>query len=420
MKARITPSALCGAIDAPSAKSDAHRLLICAALSDAPVRIENAGSCDDVRATMQALSALGAKFSQDGDGIVVTPVPREGKSVGVPTLDCIESGSTLRFLLPVAAVLRDKTSFTARGGLRTRPLAELLRAMEPNGASADRDTAPLTLSGRLQSGTFAIRGDVSSQYISGLLFALPLLSGDSRIVLLTALSSAGYVDMTLDALSRFGVRVKKTEDGFFVPGDQIYHGPSSLRAEGDWSGAAFALCGGALSGPVTVRGLRKDSLQRDKKIADVLKNFGADVDFSQDAVTVRKNELRGIALDADEIPDLVPIIAAVAAFARGATRIENCARLRIKETDRLETVRAMISSLGGNAEIDGDALVIAGGGLSGGAADSFGDHRIAMAAAIAASHAEHNSTIDRAEAVAKSYPQFFRDYQTIGGQVDGI
>lgn len=416
--ARFSPAPLCGAIDAPASKSDAHRLLIAAALSDAPCRIENAGDSDDIRATARCLCALGAKIIRQDDALFVEPIGQS--TVQSPELDCGESGSTLRFLLPVAAACARGARFTARGGLCRRPLDGLLRAMAQNGAESSAAHAPLTLSGALRGGTYTLAGNVSSQYISGLLFALPLLQEDSRIILTTPLSSAGYVDMTLDVLSRFGVRVQTLPDGYFIPANQTYRAARTLRAEGDWSGAAFFLCAGALHGPVTVRSLRRGTLQTDAAIVDVLRRFGAQVCQEESSCTIRHGTLRGITVDADAIPDLVPPIAALAAFAQGRTRIENCARLRIKESDRLLTVCTTLESLGARAQIDGDALVVHGGSASGGAAQSFGDHRIAMAAALIASAARGESTLDDPAAVRKSYPAFYRDYQKLGGKVYGI
>ncbi len=417
MKATFTPAKLSGEIFAPASKSDAHRLLICAALADRPCLIENIGTSDDIEATRRCLTTLGAQLEEKDGGLLVTPIKLQDT---IPTLDCGESGSTLRFLLPVAAALYNESRFIAHGGLNRRPLDDLANAMKACGTIASDTHTPLELDGKLQSGTFTIAGNVSSQYISGLLFALPMLHGDSRIVLTTPLSSAGYVQMTLDALKRFCIQVEETKDGWLIRGDQTYRAPERLSAEGDWSGAAFPLCAGALMGPVTVKGLNENSLQRDKKIAEILVQFGAKVKFDSDTCTVCHGELHGIELDADDIPDLVPPIALVAGCAQGTTHIRNCARLRIKESDRLMTVRTTLCAFGIEAQIEGDDLVIRGGKPIGAQIESFDDHRIAMMGAILAAAADGQTTLESPMAVTKSYPAFYDDYKKLGGRVHGI
>lgn len=419
---RFSPAALHGVIDAPPSKSDAHRKLIASALSDTPCRIEGVGMCDDVRATCACLEALGAQFAITGDenrcNIAVTPINIDPSHI--PALYCGQSGSTLRFLLPVTAALYTRASLSAQNQLNARPLAALTRAMAENGAQTDASHTPLHLHGRLRSGIYTLPGNLSSQYISGLLFALPLLHGDSRIRLETPLSSAGYVQMTLDTLQSFGIVIVPQPDGYLIPGDQHYHAPQTLRVQGDWSGAAFLLCAGALAGPVCVRNLQRGSLQRDAQIADILHRFGAQVQQDADSCTVQRGTLTAITLDADDIPDLVPPVAAVAALADGCTRIENCARLRIKESNRLQSVCQTLCTLGARAKIFGDALHIAGCIPSGGAADSFDDHRIAMLTAVLAAACSGSSTLTRPGAITKSYPAFYADYQTLGGKTDGI
>ncbi len=419
---RFFPAALHGVIQAPPSKSDAHRKLIAAALCDTPCRIEGVGMCDDVRATCACLEALGAKLSMEGSetlcNINVTPITAD--PLRKPALFCGQSGSTLRFLLPVTAALYAQASLSAQQQLNARPLAALIKTMAENGVQSDASHTPLHLLGRLKSGLYTLPGNLSSQYISGLLFALPLLHGDSRIRLETPLSSAGYVQMTLQTLESFGIIIHPQQDGYLVPGDQHYRAPKVLRVQGDWSGAAFLLCAGALAGPVRVCNLQRDSLQRDAQIADILHRFGAQVDQDTDSCTVRRGELCAISLDADDIPDLVPPIAAVAAFAHGCTRIENCARLRMKESDRLQSVCQTLCALGARASVCADALHIEGCIPGGGTADSFDDHRIAMMTAVLASACQKPSTLTRPMAITKSYPAFYADYQTLGGKTDGV
>lgn len=273
--------------------------------------------------------------------------------------------------------------------------------------------------GKLTGGTFTIPGNVSSQYISGLLFALPILKEDSELQIEGELQSKGYITMTLSAIRQFGVTIEETERGFHIPGGQKYSAPQELFVEGDWSNAAFWLCLGALSEtPVVCTGLNPESQQGDKKVLTILKQFGAGVEVSGDAVTVTKRKLRGITIDAGDIPDLVPILSLVGAGAEGVTEIVNAARLRLKESDRLFSVSETIRNLGGTIEEKEDGLIIEGVGLlKGGPVSSFNDHRIAMTAAIGAAICKAPVVITQAQAVNKSYPGFYEDYKTLGGVV---
>ena len=267
MNVRVRPGLLHGAVAAIPSKSDAHRLLIAAALCDAPTHIELPSRSRDIDATAACLRALGADIQDEPGGMSVAPIKKRGES---PQLDCGESGTTLRLLLPVAAALYKSAGVTGRGRLPERPLAELIRCLSAHGVQFSNDRLPLTLWGALCSGEYSIPGDVSSQYISGLLLALPLLAGDSSIRLTSPLESAGYVDMTLSALSRFGVRAQTKPDGFFVPGNQAYRSPGNVQAEGDWSNAAFFLAAGAIGKPVTCTGLTQNSAQPDRAILELL------------------------------------------------------------------------------------------------------------------------------------------------------
>ena len=264
--------------------------------------------------------------------------------------------------------------------------------------------------GRLTGGVFRLAGNISSQFISGLLLALPMTGTDSELVLTTPLESAGYVDMTLDALRRFGVRVECTQNGWRIPAGARYASCGAAEVEGDWSNAAFWLTAGAISSPVTVTGLAPDSRQGDRAAAAILARFGAEVSTEGDAVTVRPGRLRGIELDARDIPDLVPPLALAAACAEGTTRILGAERLRIKESDRLRSVAAALNALGGDVRVLPDRLEIHGGTLTSGTADAQNDHRIAMLAAVAASVCAEPVRVCGAEAVNKSYPGFWKDF----------
>ncbi len=430
MEITITPHKLAGTVAAPVSKSAAHRLLICAALGDAPCTVRCAGTNQDIEATVACLNALGADIRRVGDTLAVTPIDRSRPICGA-TLDCGESGSTLRFLLPVVCALGADCALTGHGRLPQRPLSPLYEELLAHGASLGRQgEMPLTVSGGLSAGLFTIDGGVSSQFISGLLFALPLLGASAEIVVTGRLESARYIDLTLEALAAFGITPEKTASGWRFSGSERYHTPGALAVEGDWSNAAFWLVAGAIGDPakpVTVTGLRDDSLQGDRAIIPLLRRFGASVEVDGDRYTVTAAPLHGIAIDAADIPDLVPILSVAAAFASGETVIDHIARLRIKESDRVSTVLFLLGAFGVSAFADEDTLTIWGGGAEGGlpaistpTLDSFNDHRIAMAAAVfaasAVGDAENSAlTLTTAEAVRKSYPDFYEQLERLGG-----
>lgn len=414
MDIRIEPSALSGTLRAIPSKSDAHRLIICAALANRETRLYLPSSSRDIEATCRCMAALGAGIRREGECICISPLRQTDK---IPLLDCEESGSTLRFLLPLAAALREEVSFTGRGRLPERPLKDLTDAMERRGVSFSTPALPFVTHGKLQPGEFFISGSVSSQYITGLLLAASVMNGDSRIRLTSPLESAAYVDITLHALRRFGIEVQTTQDGWFVPGAQRMTSAGELAVEGDWSNAAFPLVAGLLGGGVTLTGLSTDSPQGDKAIVPVLRSFGADIITDGDTLTASPSRLHGGEVDMREIPDALPALAAAAAFAEGETRFVNAGRLRLKESDRLTAVCTLIRDLGGEAEELPEGLIVRGGqSLCGGCVDGFGDHRIVMAAAVAASVCQGPVTIRGAQAVEKSYPAFFEHFNALGGK----
>lgn len=413
MDVKITPSPLCGEIAAISSKSDVHRLLIAAALSDRPTRVSFNVFSKDILATLAALSTMGAKSAVTPDGAQIEPFASIEEN---PVIDCDECGSTARFLLPLTAALFDSVTVTGRGSLMSRPFSALTEAMRQGGAAVDRDFLPITTTGRLSPGRYEIAGDISSQYITGLLFALTRLGGESEILLKTPLQSAGYVAMTLDTLRRFGVEVLRTERGFFIPKGQKYRSPGTLAAEGDWSNAAFWLAAGALGAGVTVTGLSENSLQKDREIFSILTAMGAKTAQEDGRFTAARRRLVAAEIDAGDIPDLVPVLAVAASVAEGTTRIKNAGRLKIKESDRLTTVFSTLSALGAKIEKTDDALTVNGvPRLRGGVVEGAGDHRIVMAAAVAASVCDGPVIIRGAEAVEKSYPNFFEHYNRLGG-----
>ena len=410
----ITPAPLGGREQAVPSKSHAHRLLLCAALCRESTLLHIPAPSVDILVTMDCLRALGCQIdSLPGGDFRLTPPEHISPS---PALFCRESGSTLRFLLPVAAALGSEARFSGEGRLPERPLEPLLTQLMEHGAAFSAPSLPFTLSGKRKGGVFTLPGDVSSQYITGLLLAAPLMAEGCEILLTSPLQSAPYVEMTLSAMAQFGVTVEKTSQGFRVAPGQHCQSPGPVTAEGDWSGAAFFLCAGALGGPVTVSGLAPRSSQGDKAVADILRDMGAILSWDGDALTVSRGALRAVTVDSTPIPDLIPVLALTAACCEGESRFTNAGRLRLKESDRLSAICRMIVELGGTAFCEGDTLIVRGGTLRGGTVHSGGDHRMAMAAAVAACLCQQPVMIEQAQAVDKSYPSFWEEYNKRGGK----
>ncbi len=420
MKVTVSPGGRGGTIAAIPSKSQAHRLLICAALADRPTRLLSMGDSKDITATMDCLSALGAAFHREGDQVTVIPLDRD-RLPAACNLPCGESGSTLRFLLPVVCALGVEGTFQLEGRLPQRPLAPLDQALLDHGALLDRP-APrlLRVRGQLKPGAYAMPGNISSQYVSGLLFALPLLEGKSVLTVTGHVESADYIAMTLRAAGAFGMTPLRTGWTFTIPGPLPCRSPGELSVEGDWSNAAFWLCAGALpGGEITVTGLDAHSLQGDQQIWDLLARMGARCQRTAAGFTVREGERRAIEIDAAPIPDLIPALAAMAAVSRGTTVVTNAGRLRLKESDRLAAVAQTLNALGANITETKEGLMIQGvQQLSGGRVDAWGDHRIAMMAAVAAAACKGKVTITGAQAVQKSYPRFWDDLETLGDKIE--
>lgn len=397
-KARIENSILSGELQIPPSKSAAHRALICSFLAgggDVSPIIDS----KDMQATGQALSAL-----KNGDAVV----------------DCIESGSTLRFMIPVAAALGREITFVGEGRLPERPIGDYLRLLPQHNVSChSQGGLPLKISGQLTAGDYELAGDVSSQYITGLLLALPILDGDSRIILTTALQSKPYVDMTIKVMADFGVCAEETEYGYFIKGNQKYTKRDYI-VESDWSQAAFFLTAGAIGGDITLTGLDNDSVQGDKEIVNILKRFGADIEVADNYVRCRKSALHGIEIDATDIPDMVPSLAVAASFASGKTVIKGAERLRYKESDRIESVVQNLKKMGVSVTEKQDGMEIIGGSVKGAELDGYNDHRIVMAFSIAGLFADSGVVISDTESINKSYPKFFDDYNSLGGKADVI
>lgn len=411
----ITPGARRGFVSIPASKSQAHRLLICAALGTEETELVCGGSSADIEATVRCLNALGARIEKRGaDAFGIKPI--ENAPTGLCVLPCGESGSTLRFLLPLVGALGAEAEFIMEGRLPQRPLAPLDAVLCAHGMRLERAGNSLRCSGRLSPGEYEISGEVSSQYISGLLMALPRLNGESRLTVTGRIESAGYIAMTEDALRLAQIKFEKQDRAYHIPGTQRGLLPAHCRVEGDWSNAAFFLAIGALSDAgVTVRGLNLSSSQGDRAVLDILCAFGAEIETGADSVTVRRAALKGVTIDAAPIPDLIPVLSVIAAAAEGETRVINAARLRLKESDRLSSTARLLAALGADVREQESGLIIRGGALTGGRVDSFRDHRIAMSAAVAACAASGAVEVIDSECVAKSYPRFWADFDALEG-----
>ena len=391
-----------------SSKSEAHRALICASLADKKTKIICTDTNADIDATAACISALGATVSRIEGGFEVTPIL---SVLSGATLDANESGSTLRFLLPLVSALGADCDIIMRGRLSSRPLSPLYELLTDNGVTlSPQGESPLSVSGRLLAGEYTLAADVSSQYISGMLFALSISEGESKLRLCGKLESAPYVMMTLDTLLSFGADIKFDIDNgiFYINGQKRLSSPSTFEVGGDWSNAAFPIVAGVIGeNPVTISGLNPDSRQGDRKIIEILRDMGARIEVSDNEVTALPSRLCGARIDAADIPDLVPVLAVAASVSDGESVIYNASRLRLKESDRIESVCATLSQLGADICATDDGMIIHGKQeLLGGSVDSYNDHRIAMSAAIASLVCKNQVRIERFDAINKSYPSF--------------
>ena len=417
--ALITPNTLEGTMVVPPSKSDAHRAIICAALSDGiseifPIEISN-----DIMATINAIKAIGAKVRVIGDRLLV-----DGSSSlreNYAEIDCCDSASTLRFLLPVVCCRGIRAKFKGSKGLKARPMKNFTACFQKAGINFSFEGEfPSEVFGMVSPGRFSIPGNISSQFISGLLLALPMLSNDSEIYLTTPLESAKYVEMTINTMQKFGVKIEKTSYGYRVPGKQTYSA-QNYKVEGDWSQAAFFMAAGAIAGKIRIKGLNMNSVQADKQILAFLQRVGANIEHDEDDIIVSKGDLKACDIYANQNPDLIPILAVVASMCKGASAIFNASRLRFKESDRLRALCSNLKKMGVDVKEMEDGLLIVGEEkLKGTSLDGFNDHRIVMAMAIAAICAKGKVLISNAESICKSYPSFFEHYNQLGGVVDVI
>ncbi len=398
-----------------SSKSDLHRTLICASLSDAPCKVSAVGDCDDIKATIECLENLGAKIIKENNDYTVTPIDFDAKRENL-SFNFHESGSTARFFVPVASALCQNAHFSGEGRLPERPFLPLTKQLSSHGANFSDEKLPMSvMGGNIKNGTFNLPGNVSSQFVSGILLMLALLDGESEIVIDGNLESKGYVDMTLDTMKKFGINIQKTKDGYFYNGKDKFTSPKVCISDGDWSSAAFWLCAGALGADIRVSGLNLDSKQGDKRVLQILSGFGAQIEQKDGYIKVCKTEnMKGFCFDASDIPDLVPVLCVVAGLVEGKTEISGISRLKLKESDRVESTKNLVLSLGGNIWSDDKKIVVEGvQKYKGGKVKTYGDHRIAMSAAVASIMCENDVEIDNENCVSKSYDGFFCDFESL-------
>lgn len=420
---KIIPSKLKGSVKIPPSKSMAHRAIICAALSDGICRIDNIDYSDDIIATINAMNSLGATIEKYDDYIEVVGIYKNiNKIKENRIIDCNESGSTLRFLVPISLLFKGSNKFIGKGNLGKRPLTTYYNIFNNQGIkySYEENNLNLVVDGELKPGVFEVEGNISSQFITGLLFALPLLNGDSKIIITKEMESKGYIDLTLKAISDFGIEIiNNNYSEFIIKGNQKYNA-RNYRVEGDYSQAAFFLCADGLGNNVVCRDLDLNSLQGDKEIIDILERMNVVFNANEIGLSGEVNgELISTVIDGSQCPDIIPVLSAVSALSKGTTEIINAGRLRIKECDRLSAVTSELKKLGAQIIEKEDGLVITGvEKLQGGVEVwSHKDHRIAMTLAIASTMCKKPIIIKDYECVAKSYPSFFEDFKALGGNI---
>ena len=404
----------------PPSKSLAHRAILAACMAEGTSVIRNVALSEDIEATLNVGQAMGAdiKRTMESDKRYTLSI-QGGRRCAMPTMDCGESGSTLRFAIPLALVHCGGGAFHGRGRLGQRPLTPYEELCRAQGIPWDADEAglPLTLKGTMRSGAFSVRGDISSQFITGYLMALPMLDGDSMIKIEGTLESRPYVDLTLDILRRYGIKIIEPDaQSFVIAGGQHYRA-TEYTVEGDWSQAAFLMVMGALGEEVTLKGMSRDSRQGDAIMVDVLRRMGADMHWDGNELTVKKSTLKAVSVDLTHCPDLAPPIAAACAAAEGISMLYGIKRLRLKESDRVASISAALDAVGCHVTSEEDSMSIIGGGICGGEIHAMGDHRIAMMAAVLSTVCTEPVGIIGAEAVKKSWPNFWEDFETLGGMI---
>ncbi len=411
----LFPASVNGEIEVPPSKSLSHRALICASLAKGKSIIDNVLLSEDIKATMSSLEKLGAKFDTQGNSIIVTGV-KKTKHHG-EEIDCNESGSTIRFLIPIFSLTNKEVVFTGKESLINRPFNIYEKIFNEDGNTFSVNNNKIVVNGSVKARDYYIDGNVSSQFFSGLLFALPLLKEDSRVFFNGKLESKSYIDLTIEMLDNFGIEVQEIQNGYFIPGNQKYK-PTDYYVEGDFSQSAFHLVAGVLNGFIKVNNLSHESNQGDNKIIDIIKSMKGKVIYTEDGFTTERTQTYGTTIDISDCPDLAPIVALLGTLSKGTTTITNIQRLRLKESDRVESTVTTLSKLGANISVKDEEIIIHGKStLKGGVTlDSYNDHRIAMMISIAALRCEQEIALLRPLAINKSYPHFFKDYKKIGGK----
>jgi 3-phosphoshikimate 1-carboxyvinyltransferase len=410
MQRLVRPSDIKGTIKAPTSKSMMQRSVAAALLSDGYTVLRNPSFCDDSMAALDIARRLGAVIEINKDEVLI----KGGFAPKEHHVNCHESGLCMRMFTPIASLHNSLITINGSGSLLKRPVGMIEDGLTPLGVECKTNNGlmPVTVKGPLHGGTAMIGGSITSQLLTGLLMALPLVKSKSHLVV-HDLKSKPYVDMTLQVLSDFGIEVENMDyEAFNIAGNQKYR-PGDHGVEGDWSGASFLLVAAALSGEVTVTMLQKKSVQSDKAIVEVLRKTGAVVVVKEDCIEVKKNMLKAFEFDATECPDLFPPLVALAAHCIGITTIKGVERLKHKESDRAVALREEFGKLGVDIRLDGDEMIIRGGQVKGGKVHSHNDHRVAMAAAVTAVAAQSEVIIDGAQCVAKSYAEFFDDMDKI-------
>lgn len=406
----ILPSAVSGVVRAPASKSLSQRAILLAALTGGESRIASVSDCDDTRAAVRAARVLGARVAQDGTTLRVTAGAADGSALG-GEINCGESGFCMRALSALTALSSKPFLLQAEGSLRSRPAGEIEAPLKALGASCETRSGhpPIRVCGPLSGGVAEVDGSQSSQFLSGLLMALPKAPGESRLTVRN-LQSKPYVEMTLEMIRRFGGEIDASPDllEFRILGGQAYR-RCDYEVEGDWSGAAFWLVAGAVAGEIEIEGFRADSLQADRAVVDALELAGASIRWDAERLCLSGGALRGFSFDATHCPDLFPALAVLACACAGESRIAGVGRLKHKESDRATALVEELGGLGGRLRVEGDSLCIEGMALRGGSAHSRGDHRMAMALAIAGLLSREGVRIEGEACVAKSYPGFFED-----------
>ena len=426
----ITPNSLKGEVVIPSSKSIGHREIICSGLASGKSIVDNISISKDIEATIEGLKSFGAKINEipsKFQGRCAFSIEGTDGKINLKNkvIDCRESGSTLRFLIPLGILSNEKIIFTGSGKLVERPLDPYFEIFNKKGIEykifSDKINLPLEINGKLKSGVYSLVGNISSQFISGLLFSLPLCDGDSVIEITTKLESESYINLTLDALKKYGIEIiNENHKRYIIKGNQKYKNIET-SVEGDYSQGAFWLVAGALSENIKSIGLGFGSIQGDQKIVDILKNMNVNLKISENEIISIESKTRGTIIDGSDCPDIIPILTVLASVSKGVTKIINSERLRYKECDRLTAIATELNKIGADIQELSDGLIINGKkSLKGGEVSCWNDHRIAMSLAIASIKCREKLILRGTECVEKSYPEFWKDFVSLGGKIEEI